>query len=181
VGITLNLREVTPETAFQLKDDQNFDLICMFYGGGSPFPLPKQFYHSSQDVKAGDNLTGFRLPRADAIVEEYDREFDLQKRIALLRELDGLVTAERHWILFWNANYNRNLFWNKFGYPEWYTSRIGERDAYDPLFYWWIDPEKERRLEEARRDRSIKLEVGPTDITYWEDFARREEQAAPAR
>jgi microcin C transport system substrate-binding protein len=181
VGITLNLREVTPETAFQLKDDQNFDLICMFYGGGSPFPLPKQFYHSSQDVKSGDNLTGFRMPRADAIVEEYDREFDLQKRIALLRELDGLVTAERHWILFWNANYNRYLFWNKFGYPEWYTSRIGERDAYDPLFYWWIDPEKERRLEEARRDPSIKLEVGPTDITYWEDFARREEQAAPAR
>jgi microcin C transport system substrate-binding protein len=181
VGITLNLREVTPETAFQLKDDQNFDLICMFYGGGSPFPLPKQFYHSSQDVKAGDNLTGFRMPRADAIVEEYDREFDLQKRIALLRELDGLVTAERHWILFWTASYNRYLFWNKFGYPAWYTSRIGERDRYDPLFYWWIDPEKERRLEEARRDPSIKLEVGPTDITYWKDFAKREEQAAPAR
>jgi microcin C transport system substrate-binding protein len=181
VGITLNLREVTPETAFQLKDDQNFDLICMFYGGGSPFPLPKQFYHSSQDVKAGDNLTGFRMPRADAIVEEYDREFDLQKRIALLRELDGLVTAERHWILFWTASYNRYLFWNKFGYPDWYTSRIGERDRYDPLFYWWIDPEKERRLEEARRDPSIKLEVGPTDITYWKDFAKREEQAAPAR
>jgi microcin C transport system substrate-binding protein len=176
VGISLNLRYATAETAFQLKDQQKFDMMCMFYGGGSPWPVPRQFYHSSQDVISGDNLTGFRMKRLDELVEAYDKEFDLQKRVALMRELDGIVTGETHWILFWHANYTRYLYWNKFGQPEWYTSRIAERDAYDPIVYWWVDPAKAQQLEAAKRDPSIKLEVGPSEITYWQEFAKLEEQ-----
>jgi microcin C transport system substrate-binding protein len=181
VGIALNLREVTAETAFQLKDQQKFDMICMFYGGGSPWPVPRQFYHSSQDVIGGDNLTGFRSPKLDELVEQYDREFDLQKRIALMRELDTIVSAESHWILLWHSNYSRYLYWNKFGQPPGYTSRILEREVYDPIVYWWVDPAKARRLEEARRDSSIKLDVGASEVKYWLDYAKLEEQAAPAK
>ena len=177
VGIGLNLRYATAETVFQLKDQQKFDMICMFYGGGSPWPLPKQFYHSSQDIITGDNLTGFHTKELDDLVDAYDKEFDLQKRVALMRKLDAIVTGETHWILFWHANYYRYLYWNKFGQPAGYTSRIAERDAYDPAVYWWVDPAKAQKLEEARKDPSIKLDVGDSEVRYWLDFAKLEEQA----
>jgi microcin C transport system substrate-binding protein len=178
VGIALNLREVTAETAFQLKDQQKFDMICMFYGGGSPWPVPRQFYHSSQDVIGGDNLTGFRNPKLDELVEQYDKEFDLQKRISLMRELDAIVSAETHWILLWHSNYTRYLYWNKFGQPPGYTSRILEREIYDPAVYWWVDPAKAQQLEQAKRDSSIKLDVGDSEVKYWLDYAKLEEQGA---
>jgi hypothetical protein len=46
--------------------------------------------------------------------------------------------------------------------------------------YWWIDPVKAQKLEEAKRDSSIKLEVGDPEVKYWLNFKNLEEQAAPA-
>src|SRR5262249_16142070 len=101
-GVTLNLRYVTPETPFKLVDDQQFDMMAMGYGGGGPFPLPAQFFESAQaDQKASTNITGFKNARVDEILKLYEKEFDLRKRVALLRELDGIVTAAHNYILEW--------------------------------------------------------------------------------
>jgi len=184
IGATLNLRYVTPETAFKLLDDQQFDMFSVAYGGGSPFPLPEQFFHSAQaDQKASTNTTGFKNKRVDEIIALYDKEFDVQKRAELLRELDGIVAAEHHYLLEWYAPYTRIVYWNKFGHPKGYITRIGDyRDP--PTGLWWIDPQAAQRLEQALRDSSIKLEVGPTEDRYWLDFAKIEERqnpTAPAR
>jgi microcin C transport system substrate-binding protein len=175
VGINLNLRYVTPETAFKLLDEQQFDMFGVGYGGGGPFPLPSQFFDSAQaDQKASTNVTGFKNQRVDEILSLYEREFDLNKRVALLRELDGIVTSQHHYMFDWTAPYERFLYWNKFGQPKGIITRIG--DYRDAISLWWIDPEKNRQLEEALRDPSRKMEVGQTDDRYWLDFAKVEEQ-----
>src|ERR1700730_10609336 len=57
VGINLNLRFVTPETAFKLLDDQQFDMFGVGYGGGGPFPEPSQFFDSAQaDQRASSTV-----------------------------------------------------------------------------------------------------------------------------
>jgi microcin C transport system substrate-binding protein len=173
VGITLNLRYVTPETAFKLIDEQQFDMVSVAYGGGGPFPMPLQFFHSAQaGQKASTNITGFRNARADELIERYDRAFDIAERRDILRELDALVTAEHHWIMDWYAPYSRVLYWNKFGHPEGYITRIG--DYRDLPTLWWLDPGKAGRLAEARRTEG-RLPVGPSENRYWLDFARIEE------
>jgi hypothetical protein len=91
----------------------------------------------------------------------------------LLRELDGIVAQQHHYILEWSAPYQRVVYWNKFGMPPGVFTRIG--DYRDATGLWWFDPEKNRQLDQAMRDPSRKLEVGAPDNKYWLDFANVEE------
>ena len=179
VGVTINLRYVTPETAFKLLDEQQFGMFSVGYGGGGPFPLPEQFFHSAQaDQKASTNISGFKNARVDDIIGEYDREFDVQRRAALLSELDSIVSAQHHYLLEWYAPFQRVVFWNKFGYPNGVFTRIG--DYRDTVSLWWFDPQKNQELDAALRDPSRTLPVGASDDRYWLEFAKVEEKQNPS-
>jgi microcin C transport system substrate-binding protein len=178
VGITLNLRLVTFETLVKLLDERTFGMVSIAYTG-ELFPLPEANYKSElADQKNTNNITGFKNARADRVIEEYNKEFDLARRIPLLKEFDALITGEHHWILEWTAPYERVVFWHKFGYPEGYLTRIG--DYRDIPLLWWNDPARGRALDEARKSPTGTLAVGPSDSRYWLDFGERERAAAPA-
>jgi microcin C transport system substrate-binding protein len=174
VGITLNLRLVTWETLIKLLDERSFDMVTIAYTG-STFPNPEATLHSSlADQDNSNNITGFRNQRADEIIAEYKTAFDLENRVRLLQELDGLVTDAHHWILEWTAPYERVVYWNKFGQPRGMLSRVG--DYRDIPSFWWIDPERTRELAAALGDSSIRPGAGQTEERYWLDFARFEEE-----
>jgi microcin C transport system substrate-binding protein len=176
VGIGLNLRLVTPETMFQLVSQRQFDTVVIGWGG-LLFPNPETMFHSNlADVPNNNNLTGFKSTRVDTLLAAYDREFDAAKRAAIIREIDGIVANEHHYVLRWDAPFVRVAFWNKFGHPESYFTRIG--DYTEPPTLWWIDPQKEQRLAEAMGNSSIKLPVGETENRFWEAYAARQ-KAAP--
>jgi len=173
VGITLNLRYVTFETKVKLQDDRTFDMTDAAYTG-ELFPSPDTSYLSKlADQKNTNNITGFKNKRADEIIEAYNKEFDLQKRIKLLQELDLLVTNDHQWILQWTAPYTREVFWYKFGYPAGMITRIG--DYRDPPSLWWIDADKLKKLEQALKDPSIQLGQGPTEDHYWTEYVKKME------
>lgn len=168
VGIGLNLRLVTPETMFQLVMERKFDLVSMAWTG-LVFPNPETSYHSSlADQDNNNNITGVKSARIDEIADQYDRMFDLDDRVAGIREIDGILAAEYPYILLWMAPFQRIGYWNKFGQPEGVLTRFG--DYRDITTLWWIDPEREARLGEAMRDSSVQLEVGETEDRYWLDF-----------
>ena len=174
VGISLNLRFVTFETMIKLVDERTFGMLSMAYTG-SIFPSPEGNWLSSlADVKNTNNITGFKNTRADEIIQAYKQAFDLNERIRLLRELDGLVTNQHHWIMEWSAPYERFVYWNKFGQPTGVITRIG--DYRDLPSMWWNDPDKARALEEAKKDPSKQLGEGPQDDKYWLEFAKVESQ-----
>jgi microcin C transport system substrate-binding protein len=178
VGINLNLRYVTPETAFKLIDERQFDMFSIAWGGGGPFPVPEQFWSSEQaDKIASSNITGFKNARVDEIIKAYDLEFDVQKRAALLKELDGIVMSQHQYILEWFAPYTRVVYWNKFGQPRGVISRLG--DARDAMSMWWIDPALEGELRGAMADPSKKMTVGASEDKYWLEFDKLEEQRNP--
>ena len=178
VGISLNLRYLTPETFYKAIDEQQFGMASIGWGGGGPFPLPEQFWQSDQaDQKASGNITGFKNKRVDEIINQYNLEFDVNKRAALLRELDGIVTAQHHYLLEWYGPYQRFVYWNKFGQPKGILTRIG--DYREPPSLWWIDPQKNAALQDAIKDPSKKLAVGASDDKYWLEFDRVEEKETP--
>ncbi|MBI2820403.1 MAG: ABC transporter substrate-binding protein [Acidobacteria bacterium] len=165
VGISLNLRLVTFETKVQLMQDRKFQMVEVIYGA-LLFPNPETSWHSSlADQPNNNNITGFKNARVDEICAAYDKMFDIDERVRAIREIDGIVVNSYHYTLFWTAPYVRIAYWNKFGTPVGYFPRIGAADSAPSL--WWIDPEKEERLLQARRDTSIRLEVGETDDKYW--------------
>ena len=64
-------------------------------GGGSAFPNPNGLVTLRDGrCRTHNNITGFKDKRVDEICEQYDVEFDLAKRIALIRELDGILTSQ---------------------------------------------------------------------------------------
>lgn len=165
VGIGLTLRLVTPETLFRLVMERNFDLVSMGWTG-LLFPNPETSFHSSlADQENTNNITGMKNPRIDEICHEYDGMFDIDDRVAAIREIDGILANEYHYILHWYAPYQRIAFWNRFGYPEGYISRVG--DYRDLATMWWIQPDRDARLRAARRDASLDMPVGKTENRYW--------------
>jgi len=169
-GIDLNLRYLTPETLFQLTAEHKFDLAGFAYTGLT-FPNPETSFASKlADPLNTNNVTGFKNARVDEILDLYDKEFDQKKRVALIRELDGILANEHHFILTWEESFQRIAFWNKFGYPESYLTRLG--DYREPPTLWWIDPQKEAQLKRAMTDASIKFPVGEVEKRYWLDYAK---------
>jgi microcin C transport system substrate-binding protein len=175
VGVTLNLRFTTWESLIKLLDDRAFDMVSIAYTG-EIFPRPEANWLSSlADQKNNNNITAFKNARADAIMNEYQTTFDFDSRQALLRELDGILTNEHHWILQWTAPYERLAYWNKFGQPRGYITRFG--DYHDPMMLWWFDPDQNRRLEASLKGGGPSPGAGPIDDQYWLEFARTETQS----
>ncbi|MEQ1760180.1 MAG: extracellular solute-binding protein [Vicinamibacterales bacterium] len=170
VGITLNLRLSSYETLLQLQGEHKFDLVSVGWVQGT-FPDPEALYRSTfADVLNSYNFVGFKNARVDQLLDAYQKEFDQQKRVAMIREIDGILAENYVYILEWEAPFERIAYLNKFGHPESYLSRIGQYR--DMVSLWWIDPAKEARFREAMGNPAVKLEVGQTDVRYWEDFAK---------
>ena len=171
VGISLNLRLVTPETMFSLVMERKFDMVTIGWGG-LLFPNPETSYHSTlADVNNTNNLTGFKNRRVDELLDVYDREFDQARREAIIREIDGLLASSHDYVLQWQAPFHRLGYWNKFGMPEGYITRFG--DYRDLISLWWIDPQKEAALARAMADGAVQLPVGTTEVRYWQEYARQ--------
>lgn len=176
IGITLNLRLVSYETQVSLMYERKFDLLDTGWIV-PPFPDPDTEYRSSlADVPNSNNVTGFKDPKVDDLLDRYNKEFDLQKRIAMIQELDGILTNSYQYVLEWDAPFKRIAYSYRLGYPEGYLTRIG--DYFDILGLWWIDPLKEQQLNRAMADPSVKLDVGTIDVHYWQDYDRQHTTAA---
>jgi microcin C transport system substrate-binding protein len=179
VGIGMNLRLVTPETQFKLLMERNFDVSTIAWGG-LLFPNPEtQISSALADVPNNNNLAGFKDARVDELLVAYDRESDPSKRVAIIQEIDGILADSYQYILGWDAPFNRIAYWNKFGHPEGYFSRVG--DYRDIPTLWWVDPQKDAELRRALGDDSVSLPVGTTEVRYWPEYGEREKAAATAQ
>jgi microcin C transport system substrate-binding protein len=175
VGITLNLRLVTFETMVKLLDDRQFGMVSMAYTG-LLFPNPETSLLSSlADQKNNNNITGFKNARVDQLLKQYDLAYDVPQRVKIIREIDKIVTDAHHFIFEWYAPNQRIAFWNRFGMPKGEFSRIG--DVNDILSMWWIDPDKDAKLQQALRNPSVKLDVGQTEDRYWQEYDKKAEAA----
>ena len=176
VGIGLNLRLVTPETLFKLVMDRNFGMAVMGWGA-LIFPNPETSFGATlADQPNNNNITGFKNARVEEILAQYDKEYDPKKRIAQIQEIDGILANSYQYILRWDVPFQRIAYWNRFGHPEGYLTRIG--DYTDMTALWWVDPQKDADLRKAMGDDSIKLPVGETEVRYWPQFGEREKAAA---
>src|ERR1041384_3416875 len=108
----------------QLTGEFKFDAASLAWQAGT-FPNPEVEWRSDlADTKNSFNVTGFKNQRADAIFKIYNKEFDQQKRVALIKELDGILTNAYPYVMYWASGFSRVAYQNKFGHPDFYFSRI---------------------------------------------------------
>jgi hypothetical protein len=76
----------------------------------------------------------------------------------------------------WYADYVRLEWQNKFGMPKWYLAKSDDfyGGTESPIFQiWWYDPVKAAEYDEAKKDPSKKIEVGPVEENYWVELDKK--------
>lgn len=148
-GINLILREIDGTTNFKLGNERNFNMITINWSGLS-IPNPESSMGpGTADAQNSTNWPGIKNDRINELCEAYNIEFDREKRIQLIREIDKIATEMQPYAFGWYAPYQRIAFHNKFGYPEWMISRTG--NYLTLVSIWYNDPEKLARYEEAKK------------------------------
>jgi microcin C transport system substrate-binding protein len=146
-GITMDVDRKDWAAWAKEMDAFNFDITWAAWGA-SLFKDPESMWSSAEATRtSGNNITGFSDPRVDAIIEQQKSIFDIQQRNDLLRQVDKLLAQRLPYILLWNIDYRRLLYWNKFGTPPTVLSKYG--DAADAIQYWWLDEDSEADLADA--------------------------------
>ena len=163
VGITLNIDRKDWAAWTKDMDQFNYDMTWAAWGAGL-FKDPESMWHSREaDRPSGNNITGFKNEQVDALIERQTSIFDVRERNAILREIDSLIAREVPYVLLWNINYTRLLYWNKFGTPPQVLSKFGdERSAYG---LWWYDEDAADDLRTAMEEERA-LPARPVEVKY---------------
>ena len=85
-----------------------------------------------------------------------------------------MVCADIPYAFSWYAQYQRILFWDEFGHPDTYLTRLGATARFgntgtiadDMILNWWWDPERIKATEEARAAGGSSKQ-GPIEVRPW--------------
>ena len=163
VGIQLKI--VRKDWSAWVKDMQefNFDMTWSSWSAGV-FKDPESMWHSKyKDLPNGNNITGFADERVDELIERIKGEFDLEKRREVIREIDAILVDHVPYVLLWNIDYVRLLYWNRFGMPDQVLTKYGDDSSAEAL--WWADPMMEADLK-AARESGDKLPPRPPHVMF---------------
>ncbi len=163
VGIKLDINRKDWAAWSKDMDQFNFDMTWASWGP-SLYKDPEGMWASKEaDRKAGNNVTGFKNNEVDRYVEQQRIIFDINKRNELTRNVDQLIYDTNPYVLLWNINYTRLLYWNKFGMPKTVLDKYGrEKAAYA---YWWYDEDSAADLDDGM-EQKIALPAKPLTIKF---------------
>lgn len=163
VGITMTIDRKDWAAWSKAMTQFEYDMTWAAWSAGI-FKNPESMWHSSEaDRTGGNNITGFKNDEVDQLIEQQKSMFDAQARHALVRRIDAILAREYPYILLWNTDAVRLLYWNKFGTPPTVLSRHG--DASSARGYWWYDPDLAAELESAM-DNSQPLPPAPAEVVF---------------
>ena len=145
VGIQMNIQVKDWSAWMKDMDSFSFDMTWAAWGAGLHKDPESQWLSSEADQKGSNNITGFKNPEVDALIEQQKAIFDVNERHRICRRIDAILTAQVPYVLLWNINETRLLYWNKFGTPPAVLGKYSRESSY----YWWLDPDLEAELKDA--------------------------------
>ena len=167
VGIEMKIEQKDWAAWLKDMDAFNFDMTWAAWGGGL-WKDPESLWFSKEgDRPSGQNIAGYQNDEADALIEQQKTIFDVQQRNDILRRIDKIITAEVPYVLLWNLNYTRLLYWNKFGTPPTVLSKYDDEGA--AYGYWWYDEDAAADLADAKENNRA-LPRKPASVTFDEAF-----------
>ncbi len=94
-GIAATVRELDWTIFLGDVKTRKFDAVLLGWAMPVSEPDAYQVWHSSQSANNGSNHIAYKNARVDQILEQYRREFDEQKRIALYQEFQQILSDEQ--------------------------------------------------------------------------------------
>ena len=168
VGIELAIERLDWAAWAKNMDEYNFDMTWAAWGAGL-FKDPEGMWHSKfKDQPSGVNITGFADPEVDRLIDSIKEEFDVEVRHDVVREIDAILTSQVPYVLLWNTDITRLLYWNRFGMPEHVLTKYGTEGAAESL--WWEDLDAVDALDAAKTS-GEKLPGKPERIVFGNVFS----------
>lgn len=93
-GIDMKLQTVEWSVLLERLKKKDFEACCLGWRNGID-PDLYQIFHSSQSAGEGDNFISFKNERLDQLIMDLRREFDMDKRIAISREIEKIIHDEQ--------------------------------------------------------------------------------------
>lgn len=163
VGIQMDIVQKDWSAWMKDMDEFNYDMTWAAWGGSIWRDPEHQWSSREADRVGGQNITGFKDERVDELIARQRTEFDLETRNQILREIDAILTDQVPYILLWNLNYTRLLYWNKFGTPPTVLGKYGDESA--ALGLWWFDPDAAAELSDAMA-KGLPLPPRPSVVNF---------------
>jgi microcin C transport system substrate-binding protein len=142
LGITARVRTVDAAQYIKRLETFDFDVIVFVWGQSlSPGNEQRNFWGSDAAQRNGSrNFAGISDPVVDALIDKLVAAPDRTALVTRARALDRVLQWGHYVVPHWHIDYDRVLYWNKFGRPQ-VTPISGVQFG-----AWWVDPAKEERL-----------------------------------
>lgn len=168
IGIHLDIDRKDASAFGRDLERFDYEMTWMSWGSGL-FKDPESLWHSNEaDRPGGNNIPGFRNAEVDALIEKQKVLFDIAERNRILRKIDAILVETIPYILLWNIDATRILYWDKFGMPPQVLSKYGNESSI--LSYWWFDPDTAAELD-AAREFKFDLPPRPREIDFDRTFS----------
>ncbi|SMP56800.1 extracellular solute-binding protein [Fibrobacter sp. UWB10] len=149
VGVVATIEQMSQSTLRKRLDDADFDLYWVNWGAGRLRDPEASWISTTALQKGTNNLAGVQDKVVDSLINLQKTEFDLAKRNEILKALDNRLAEIVPYVLMWQCDHHRILYWNRYGTPEKVFDRFNREDAI-PV-YWWLDPTKSAALDKAMK------------------------------
>jgi microcin C transport system substrate-binding protein len=148
LGMKPRVRTVDPAQYQVRMDSFDYDMtVDVIPQSLSPGNEQRDFFTCERSKQNGSqNVAGFCDPVIDEMVEWIVNAPDRQALVARTRALDRVLLWSHYVIPHWHIRTFRLAWWDKFGRPERNPRYTLALDS------WWVDPARERALEQARRE-----------------------------
>ena len=148
LGMKPRVRTVDPAQYQVRMDAFDYDMtVDVIPQSLSPGNEQRDFFTCEKSKQNGSqNIAGFCDPVIDEMVEWIVNAPDRQALVARTRALDRVLLWSHYVIPHWHIQTFRIAWWDKLGRPERNPKYTLALDS------WWVDPARERALEQARRD-----------------------------
>lgn len=143
LGITGHIRTVDSTQYIKRFQSFDFDMMVHWFTQG-PYPgneLINYWHSSTAEVVGSQNIAGVKNPAVDALVERVLNAKDLNELTTASHALDRVLLWNFYVIPQWFSRSHRVIYWNKFSRPA-----ITPPYALGFLDSWWVDEEKEKKL-----------------------------------
>ena len=149
-GITMSI--VRKDFASWMRDMDEFayDMTWAAWGAGTVKYPELAWAGAEADRRGSNNITGFKSAEVDRLIAAEKGMDDAAARLDAYRKIDALVAAEVPYVLLWQTDSTRLIYWNKFGMPDGVLAPAMREEAALP--YWWYDADRADELERAMRN-----------------------------
>jgi microcin C transport system substrate-binding protein len=168
VGIKAEIEQVSQSTATKKEDEHDFDLTWKNWGAARLRDPENSWDSSTADQLSTNNVSGVKDSVIDGLIKEQKTEMSLDKRNEILKKIDKRLYEIIPYVLLWQADHTRLLYWNRFGTPQYVLDKFDREDYITT--YWWLDPDKEKKLSDAMKN-NISLPMEPEKVVYTESAA----------